>query len=145
MKKFAIGGIVVLLLGGYVLWSASRQATTSPTTTSPNNNKMMRGIGMPMMNLYKDGTYTGTVGSATPYGNVQVRATILGGKLTSVITTEAPHGPGRTDELTAVVFPALEKEAIAKQSANVDIYSGATQDTEGFQVSLGSILVQAKN
>lgn len=169
MKKFAIGGIVVLLLGGYALWASTRtetpvlppagqtNATSTPTAPSGSSGTTTGGVDEDngigdsstpsdeQEGQYKDGVYTGSVGSAAPFGQVQVKATISGGKLIKVETIQAPQGPGYTDELTAKVFPILEKEAISIQSANVKIYTGATQNTEGFQQSLGSALAQAKN
>jgi uncharacterized protein with FMN-binding domain len=166
MKKYIVGGILVLLLGGYALWSASRSQTPVAADTTPSGNQM-GGTSAPSETTnpgpgasgstggtdtgsiassgqYKDGTYIGSIGSAAPYGQVQVKATISGGKLTDVTVVQAPHGPGHTDEVTASAFPILVKEAIAAQSAQVDIVSGATQDTEGFQQSLQSALSQAQ-
>ncbi|MBY0293921.1 FMN-binding protein [Patescibacteria group bacterium] len=163
MKKAIWGGIIVVLvavLGGYALWSASRsepavvpdnQTGQTSTSTSPTASGTDNGVGDSSSpsdvnpGQYKDGTYTGSVGSAAPYGNVQVKVTITGGKLTAISLLQAPKGPGNTDALTASSFPIMIKEAIAKQSSNVDIISGATQNTEGFNTSLTSALQQAQS
>jgi uncharacterized protein with FMN-binding domain len=42
-------------------------------------------------------------------------------------------------------MPYLKQEAIAAQSTNVDIVSGATDSSMAFQESLGSALALAKN
>ncbi len=163
-KKFLVGGIIVVLLGGYALWAASRSSTATPATTNQNGQTSASsettnpnaggtaqdgGVGdssSPADNntaQYKDGTYTGKVGSAAPYGNVQVKATISGGKLTKVDVLTKPSGPGYTDQLSAQTFPLLVQEAIKVQGSGVHIVSGATQDSEGFQQSLASALAQA--
>jgi uncharacterized protein with FMN-binding domain len=46
--------------------------------------------------------------------------------------------------LAAEALPILKQEAIAAQSANVSIVSGATQDSQAFQQSLGAALAEAK-
>ncbi|MCX6820315.1 MAG: FMN-binding protein [Candidatus Adlerbacteria bacterium] len=144
MKKYILGGIVVVLLGGYALWSASRSQTPAPvgTTSIPSETT---NPGTTSQGAYKDGTYTGSIGSAAPYGNVQVKATVSGGKISAIEMLAVPHGPGYTDELSASTFPKLVQQAITVQSAKVDIISGATQNSEGFTQSLAAALATAKN
>lgn len=154
MKKAIWGGIIaiiVVLLGGYALWSASRSGPPTPAVTgdqtgqiSPTGGMMSSG-GMPMMGKYKDGTYTGSVGSAAPYGQVQVKVTISGGKITSIQMLQKPQGPEETNAVSARAFPILIQEAITTQSSHVNIVSGATQDSEGFNTSLSSALQQAQS
>ncbi|OGC88464.1 hypothetical protein A2419_01840 [Candidatus Adlerbacteria bacterium RIFOXYC1_FULL_48_26] len=162
MKKLAIGGIIIVLLGGYALWAASRstqptvptdqtgQATSTQTTNNPSATGTDTGIGDSSSpsdvdpGQYKNGTYTGSLGSAAPYGQVQVKVTISSGKITAIDVIQKPEGPGTTDELGASSYPVMIKEAIAKQGSHVDIISGATQNTEGFNTSLSSALQQAQ-
>ncbi len=166
MNKTLWGGIVVvaiLLLGGYALWSASRSAapvatgdqngqTSVPSETinpdaigSGTDTQTNTGGDTATTGKYKDGTYKGSVGSAAPYGQVQVSVTISGGKIASIQLLQKPEGPGETNEVTARAFPILIQEAITAQSAQVNIVSGATQDTQGFQASLSSALSQAQS
>jgi uncharacterized protein with FMN-binding domain len=91
---------------------------------------------------YKDGTYTGTVADAI-YGKLQVTVTISGGKIANVTLPIYPNSPGHTSQVSATALPALEQEAIISQSANVNVVSGATQDSAAFQQSLASALAQA--
>ena len=150
MKKVLWGGIaiIVLLLVGYALWSASRSA--QPVTSNPNGQTSVpsetTNPGTTVSTgQYKDGTYTGSVGSAAPYGQVQVSVTVSGGKIASVQMLQKPQGPEETNAVTARAFPLLVQEAITAQSANVNIVSGATQDSQGFKASLSSALAQAQN
>lgn len=160
MKKAMWGGVVavlVVLLGGYALWSASRQSaeltnsTQQPASTGNQTSSNSSGMGMPGMGnmmpggRYKDGSYTGSVGSAAPYGQVQVKVTITGGKMTAIELLKKPQGSEETNQISAHAFPILIQEAIATQNAHVNIVSGATQDTEGFNTSLSSALQQAQS
>jgi uncharacterized protein with FMN-binding domain len=46
--------------------------------------------------------------------------------------------------INSIANPELEQEAIQAQSANVDIITGATLTSEGFQMSLQAALNQAR-
>lgn len=91
---------------------------------------------------YKDGTYTGDVVDAF-YGNVQVKAIVVGGKLTDVQFLDYPQDRHTSVEINTQAMPQLKSEAITAQSANVDIVSGATQTSRGFIQSLQSALQKA--
>lgn len=115
-------------------------ATTSTTaTTSPATTPVVTATS----GEYKDGTYTGSVANAF-YGNVQVAAVISGGKLTDVQLLQAPNDNGHSAQVTRSATPQLKTEAIASQSANVNVISGATQTSQAFIQSLASALSQAK-
>lgn len=92
---------------------------------------------------YKDGTYTGPVTDAV-YGQLQVVATIKGGKLVSTNCPIYPSDNGHSMEVSQFSLPQLRQEAIASQSANVDIVSGATQTSLAYQQSLAAALARAK-
>ena len=92
---------------------------------------------------YRDGQYTGDVTDAF-YGNVQVQATVAGGKITDVTFLQYPSDRSRSVNINSQAMPYLKQEAIAAQSANVDIVSGATATSQAFVSSLASALSQAK-
>lgn len=93
---------------------------------------------------YKDGIYTGISADAY-YGKIQVRITISGGKITDVVFLDYPQDRGTSREINGQAMPFLKQEAIAAQSANVDIVSGATDSSLAFRQSLASALAQAKS
>jgi len=93
--------------------------------------------------LYTDGTYIGGVADAY-YGNVQVQAVISGGKITDVQFLQYPNTHSTSVYINSQAMPYLKQEAIAAQSANVNIVSGATDTSMAFQQSLASALTQAK-
>lgn len=92
---------------------------------------------------YKDGTYTGSVEDAF-YGNYQVQAIIQGGRLTDINFLQTPNDNSTSRRINAEAMPILKSEAIAAQSAQVDIVSGASDSSPAFIKSLTNALSQAK-
>ena len=92
---------------------------------------------------YKDGTYTGPTVDVN-WGYVQVQATIQNGKINDVQFVQFPSDRRTSPSINSIAVPELQQEAIQAQSANVDIISGATLTSEGFQMSLQSALDQAR-
>jgi len=85
-------------------------------------------------------TYTGAVYS-TPYGPMQVEATIANGEIVDISWISLPadrHSQGINNRAA----PQLVAEALAAQSAQVNSISGATYTSAGFKYSLQSILDQ---
>ncbi|MFF7332232.1 FMN-binding protein [Streptomyces sp. NPDC090306] len=78
----------------------------------------------------------------TDYGPVQVRVTVSGGRITKAEAVRTPTG-GRSDQVTAMAVPTLNKEAVAAGSADIDAVSGATYTSGGYKKSLQSALDQA--
>ena len=91
----------------------------------------------------QDGSYTGT-SAATQFGNVQVRVTVAGGKITDVTALQLTDRDGRSVEISAQAAPVLRQEALTAQSATIDTVSGATYTSEGYIQSLQSALDQAR-
>jgi len=86
-------------------------------------------------------TYTGEV-YTTPYGPMQVEATIENGVIVDISWLSLPSDP-KSRGINDRAAPQLVEEALAAQSAQVDTISGATWTSEGFRFSLQSILEQA--
>jgi len=78
----------------------------------------------------------------TGYGPVQVQVTVSGKKLTAVQVLEAPTQSGRDVEISNFALPILHDEALSAQSANIQVVSGATYTSSGYQQSLQSALDQ---
>ena len=93
---------------------------------------------------YKDGNYTGSVEDAF-YGNIQVQVNISNGKITDVVFLQFPNDNRTSQFINSQEDPMLTQEAIQKQSANVDIVSGASASSQAFQASLANALAKAKN
>ncbi|MFJ9541495.1 FMN-binding protein [Streptomyces sp. NPDC101225] len=88
------------------------------------------------------GTVDGNV-VTTQYGDVQVRLTVSGGRITKADAVQAPKG-GTSDQKTALSVPKLNQEAVAAQSAQIDSVSGATYTSTGYKKSLQSAIDKMK-
>lgn len=115
--------------------SGSAPASTN-TLSSPPASSNSSATGM------KNGVYTGPVVNAY-YGNVQVQATISGGKLTDVAFLQYPTDRRTSQQINSRATVQLKSEAIQSQSAKVDMVSGATETSTAFKASLGAALAQA--
>jgi uncharacterized protein with FMN-binding domain len=123
----------------------STHVVTTPVTTK-NPNPTPAPVTAPVTKLkgqYTDGSYTGVVADAY-YGNVQVRATVSGGKLTNVAFLQYPNDRQTSREINQQAMPYLKAEAIQAQSANVNGVSGASDTSAAFVLSLGAALAHAK-
>jgi uncharacterized protein with FMN-binding domain len=78
----------------------------------------------------------------TRYGPMQVQVTAQGKRITDVTVLQSPSQDGRDIEIGNYALPILRQEALAAQSANVQLVSGATYTSEGYQQSLQSALDQ---
>ncbi|WP_327290150.1 FMN-binding protein [Streptomyces sp. NBC_01198] len=86
----------------------------------------------------RSGLFTGS-SVDTPYGAVQVQAVLAGGKLTDVVVLRQTDG-GRSGAIDAYALPILKSEVLKKQSADVDVVSGATYTSTGYAQSLQAAL-----
>jgi len=86
-------------------------------------------------------TVTGTLIS-TRYGPVQVQFTVSNGKVTAITAVALPSG-GRSGMISQYAAPILTSEAMAAQSANIDLVSGATYTSLGYEKSLQAALNQS--
>ncbi len=74
-----------------------------------------------------------------PYGTVQVRLTITGGKVSDVTAVQLPTG-GRSTDISAYAAPQLRSEVLAAQSAGIDTVSGASYTSDGYARSVQAAL-----
>ena len=114
---------------------ATAAATTSPTataaaTTAPATNSKTS----------INGTFTGP-SVFVNYGNVQVKITVVNGRITDAVAVKAPSG--RNDRWTNMAVPILKAQTLAAQSANIQGASGASYTSYGWFTSLQGALAQA--
>ena len=87
---------------------------------------------------YKDGEY---FGKASAYnGNVEVKVTISGGKMTAIDIVETKDDEDYFFDAQKKVIP----EILEKQSTDVDAVAGATTSSEGIAHAVEKALEQAK-
>ena len=84
-------------------------------------------------------TATGDV-EPTQYGNAQVRVTVSGGKITRIEALQLQGNDPKSVAISSYAEPLLRASALSKQSADIDMVSGATYTSESYQASLQSAL-----
>lgn len=87
-------------------------------------------------------TFDGTT-VMTRYGPVQVRVTTNGSSITGVSVVQYPNGDGRSQQISSYALPQLIQETLQAQSAHVDMVSGATYTSTGYEQSMQAALDQA--
>lgn len=120
------------------------------TPSAPKASSVVAKAGAPVLRIaaatpavvHADGTFVGSVENAY-YGLVQVEAGFAQGKLVSVRVLRYPSDRRTSIYINSRALPALRREAIAAQSAHVDIVSGATLTSRAFARSLDAAFNRA--
>lgn len=136
IKKLILSSFVVVAFALYVFVAnqpGGQSETASPGTSTAADNS----------GRYHNGEYTGDIADAF-YGSLQVKAVIKDGQLTTVQFLQYPNDRPTSIQVNEEAMPILQQEAIAAQSGEVDIVTGATDSSEAFKISLASALAQAK-
>ncbi|WP_152186537.1 FMN-binding protein [Segeticoccus rhizosphaerae] len=121
----------------------SKPASTRDSRATPRHGAG-QGHGAKATSTAAPTTRTITGGTAdTPYGPVQLQITLTGRKITGVNPLQLPHDQQRSQQIASYAVPQLTREALAAQSAHIDMVSGATYTSEGYAASLQNALDQA--
>jgi uncharacterized protein with FMN-binding domain len=107
----------------------SSAPAATPTSASPTRSAVPAG----------DHVVTGDT-VTTAYGPVQVRVTIVAGRITHVTALRLPNALPLDTELSRPAAIKLEQAVVASQSADVDSISGATYTSEGYLQSVQSAI-----
>jgi uncharacterized protein with FMN-binding domain len=110
--------------------TATAEATTAAATTAPATNSKTS----------INGTFTGPSINVN-YGNVQVKITVVNGRITDAVAVKAPSG--KNDRYTNMSVPTLKAQTLKAQSANIQGVSGASYTSYGWYTSLQGALAQA--
>jgi uncharacterized protein with FMN-binding domain len=113
--------------------NTATQAPAATETTAPATQA-------PAASAAVNGTFTGP-SVFVKYGNVQVKITVVDGRITDAVAVKAPTG--RNDRYTNMAVPVLKKQTLAAQSANIQGASGASYTSYGWFTSLQGALSQA--
>ena len=112
--------------------AASNSATpTAAATTAPTATATPAAI---------NGTFTGPSVNVN-YGNVQVKITVVNGRITDAVAVKAPTG--RNDRYTNMAVPILKAQTLKAQSANIQGASGASYTSYGWFTSLQGAIALA--
>ena len=88
-----------------------------------------------------NGSFTGA-DIQTQFGDVQVRITVTGGRITDVSALQMPTDRARSAEITQYVTPLLRSEVIQAQSPRIDVISGASFTSEAYAESVNDAMRQ---
>lgn len=86
---------------------------------------------------------TGTGEAMTQYGDVQLKVTVSGGRITGITAVALPQNDPRSSEISTYAEPLLTQSALSRQDGDVDAVSGATFTTDGYRTALQAALDQA--
>ena len=111
--------------------TAAQNATASAAATQST---------APVTSTIKDGTFTGPSVNVN-YGNVQVKITVVNGRITDAVAVKAPTG--KNDRYTNMSVPVLKQQTLKAQSANIQGVSGASYTSYGWFTSLQGALADA--
>ena len=106
---------------------ATAPATQAPATTAPATTAI-------------NGTFTGPSVNVN-YGNVQVKITVVNGRITDAVAVKAPSG--KNDRYTNMAVPTLKAQTLKAQSANIQGVSGASYTSYGWFTSLQGAIALA--
>ena len=87
-----------------------------------------------------NGTFTGP-SVFVNYGNVQVKITVVNGRITDAVAVKAPTG--KNDRYTNMAVPVLKQQTLKAQSANIQGVSGASYTSYGWFTSLQGAIALA--
>jgi uncharacterized protein with FMN-binding domain len=81
--------------------------------------------------------------ASTPYGDVQVKVTVSAARIVAVQAVELPSRDPKSVAIGAYAEPLLRASTLGRQSASIDVVSGATYTSDGYKASLQSALDKA--
>ena len=127
--------------------TANAWATNTSAKTTPKKKVVV-----------KTKSFTGTAGSADRWGDVQVTIVVKRTTTTNLTTkkktvkrritaVKVPVYPDHTDRsifINEQALPILVQETIQAQSTGIDLVSGATYTSQGFDDSLQSAILKAR-
>ena len=124
--------------------SGTGSSATGSSGSGTTNGSGAGSSSAPKSSAAASGTKTVTGDLAdTQWGPVQVQITVTNGKVTSAQAIVYPQNNERDLEINSFAIPALNQEAVAAGSAQIDMISGATVTSGGYLSSLQSALDKA--
>jgi uncharacterized protein with FMN-binding domain len=115
--------------------SAAAGVTTAPATQAPATSAAAT-----TSKTSINGTFTGPSINVN-YGNVQVKITVVNGRITDAVAVKAPTG--KNDRWTNMAVPILKAQTLKAQSANIQGASGASYTSYGWFTSLQGAIALA--
>ncbi|MCW3041524.1 MAG: putative FMN-binding protein [Solirubrobacterales bacterium] len=138
LSATAVGLAATLSFHGHAPTAAGASAAAVTSTATASSS--------PSTAQTASASTTKTVTSAVEanqYGNVQLKVTVSGGKITAVDALQVPQNDGKSVEINNYAVPLLQASALQAQSAQIDAVSGATYTSDSYQLALQSALDKA--
>ncbi len=123
--------------------AATKKASSAAKDSAANNSgTAAAATTAPAVSSAKsiNGSFTGPAVFVN-YGTVQVKITVVNGRITDAVAVQAPSG--RNDRWTNMAVPILKEQTLKAQSANIQGASGASYTAYAWWVSLQSALSKA--
>jgi uncharacterized protein with FMN-binding domain len=120
----------------------SYSTSTSTQIATSGHSEVISGSLSTASSRSDGSTVTGRV-VPTAYGPVQVEITVAGGTITNVNVLRYPDSGGTDQQINGHALPILVQETLDAQGSNIDMVSGATYTSAGYQESLQSALDRA--
>jgi uncharacterized protein with FMN-binding domain len=121
--------------------ASTKSSPNSPATTQTQTPAANTPAPAPVQTTKSvSGTFTGD-SVDVKYGFVQVKITVVNGKITEAQALQAPSG--KNDRWTQRAVPILRQQTLEAQSANITGASGASYTSYGWYTSLASALAKA--
>jgi uncharacterized protein with FMN-binding domain len=130
-------------LGFHAHPSTASKATTAATTATSSGSASASSSSS---GRSSSSSATKTVAGdavSTQYGPVQLKVTISGGKITNITALQLPANDPKSAQIGSYAEPLLRQSALSRQSANIDVVSGATYTSDGYKTALQSALDKA--
>lgn len=126
-------------------YSASAPAAAASSTTGSGSGSGSRQARTAESGSASGSGSTSVTGStvSTRYGPVQVQLTVEQGTITAAQVLQYPSGDPRSAQISSYALPTLVQETVDQQSSQIDMVSGATYTSMGYEQSLQSALDQA--
>lgn len=130
-------------VAGVLSFHTQPQKLTPPPSSPVATGTTTTGTGSGTTSKSSTATKTATGAVAqNQYGNVQVRVTVSGGKITNVAAVQLPQSDSKSAQISQYAAPQLQSEVLAAQSAKIDGVSGASYTSQSYDTSLQSALDQ---
>lgn len=149
MKKILapfVGGLAVVaaIADAYLLFFRPSQTVneTASSQSAPSQESSRTQESVSPETL-KDGVYTGQLIS-TNRGDYQVQLTVASGRMAGVDVIVYPQDNPNSLAINEEALPQYTNQALANQSAQVDLVSGASEAFKGFTGSLQDAINQAQ-
>lgn len=128
--------MAVIYAIGYSATQPGTIPAKRPSSVQAVAPHVQAGRGSAAGSAYRDGRFTGT--GASQYGDISVEVSVRRGRVASVEVTQA------TTFFPADAVSPLIPEVMARQSAQLDVVSGATGSSQAFEGAVQRALEKAR-